>query len=171
MSIIDVIKKRSEFVFIGRIGARSKTQNLIVLCVKRNGDSGDAPRVGYTASRKVGNAIKRNKAKRRLRSLVSLKSAFFEKGFSFVFIATSKTVFNYNIIIVYKFNLSRKIKLQNPPLFSSGGFYNINYCSTAIHSPLAARLFFPASRAAAIIRVSLCDTGSTPVLKNSTIAL
>jgi ribonuclease P protein component len=59
--------------------------------------------VGFTASKRVGNAVIRNKAKRRLRAIVDeffekdtsekkmfLKKEIIEKGVDFVVIATSK---------------------------------------------------------------------------------
>jgi ribonuclease P protein component len=47
--------------------------------------------VGYTASTKVGGAVERNKAKRRLRALVRELDREFVPGYSFVFIATPDT--------------------------------------------------------------------------------
>lgn len=81
------IKKRSEFLKIGKFGARAKTGLLSVVCLK----TGNESFVGYTASRKVGNAVVRNKAKRRLRSLVRRFSDGFIFGYEFVLIANGQT--------------------------------------------------------------------------------
>lgn len=40
-----------------------------VLLARRRGDGSPAMRVGFTVSKKVGNAVARNRAKRRLRAL------------------------------------------------------------------------------------------------------
>ena len=84
-----VFKKHSEFVRVGRVGSRAKTQNIISICMKRS--PADPVIVGYTASKKTGNAVARNLAKRRLRHLVRLTQSEFQTGFCFVFIATSNT--------------------------------------------------------------------------------
>lgn len=85
------LKKRAEFIKISRDGARAKTRSLISICLKtENLDT--LAKVGYTASKKVGNAVKRNMAKRRLRSLVREYEPEFCSGYSFVFIATSELV-------------------------------------------------------------------------------
>ena len=81
------IKNRSDFVRIGKFGARAKTELLSVICFKTGLDGG----VGYTASRKVGTAVVRNKAKRRFRSLVQKFRDRFVRGYSFVFIANRNT--------------------------------------------------------------------------------
>jgi ribonuclease P protein component len=82
------IKKRAEFLKASRDGVRVRTNSFIVLCRKNDGEF---PLVGYTASRKVGKAVLRNKAKRRLRSLVREFEAKFSPGYSFVFIAKNET--------------------------------------------------------------------------------
>lgn len=82
------IKKRSKFLEVGRLGSRAKTEALISICRK---DGGPAVWVGYTASKKVGCAVKRNKAKRRLRHLVREMSDRFVPGYSFVLVATART--------------------------------------------------------------------------------
>jgi ribonuclease P protein component len=82
------LKKRAKFVEISRYGLRAKTEVLISICQR---DPGPYARVGYTASKKVGNAVKRNKAKRRLRHLVREMSGHFVPGYAFVLIATPLT--------------------------------------------------------------------------------
>jgi ribonuclease P protein component len=82
------IKKRAEFLRVSKEGVRIKTNSFIALCCKNNEK---IPLVGYTASRKIGKAVVRNKAKRRLRSLVREFEAKFNPGCSFVFIAKSGT--------------------------------------------------------------------------------
>lgn len=84
--MIQTIKKRSEFVKIGKDGVAVKKKSVIVLCLKSDMDA-----VGYTASRRVGNAVLRNRAKRRLRHLVREFDPLLQGGFSFVLIATSHT--------------------------------------------------------------------------------
>ena len=83
------IKKRSEFVRVSRNGTRAKTPTIVVICLRD--ESRSDFKVGYTASKKVGNAVVRNKAKRRLRSLVAISIPEFPPGHSFVFIATANT--------------------------------------------------------------------------------
>ncbi len=53
----------------------------------------DTIRVGFTASRKVGNAVKRNRARRRLRAVAEqVLPAHAEPGHDFVLIARAATV-------------------------------------------------------------------------------
>jgi ribonuclease P protein component len=82
------LKKRAEFVKITKFGSRAKTDNVISICY--GGDS-DLPNVGYVASKKIGNAVKRNRAKRRLRVIVREFASEFQAGYSFIFIATLTT--------------------------------------------------------------------------------
>jgi ribonuclease P protein component len=49
-------------------------------------------RVGFTASRKVGNAVKRNRARRRLRAVAAEVLEHAEPGMDFVLIARPATV-------------------------------------------------------------------------------
>jgi len=64
---LDVMSKRAEFL----AAARAKRQGTRTMMVqgrdRRDGDPGI--RVGFTCSKKVGNAVARNRAKRRLRAV------------------------------------------------------------------------------------------------------
>ena len=83
------IKKRAEFLQVSRNGARAKTSSMVVICAKF--DLCYDSKVGYTATRKIGNAVVRNRSKRRLRALVLKFSELFSPGEFFVFIGTENT--------------------------------------------------------------------------------
>ena len=62
------LKVRADFLRVAAVRARAVRTGLVVQAAPQPGDK-DAPlRVGYTASRRVGNAVARNRAKRRLRA-------------------------------------------------------------------------------------------------------
>jgi ribonuclease P protein component len=64
------LPKRSDFLRISASGLRRATPGFILQTAPHTEGSTDPLRVGFTASRKVGNAVARNRAKRRLRALV-----------------------------------------------------------------------------------------------------
>lgn len=82
---ISTIRKHSTFLAVSRDGSCFRTKSVIVVC--ELSDESDAF-VGYTASRRVGDAVSRNFAKRRLRALTREFSSEFVPGGFFVFIAT-----------------------------------------------------------------------------------
>lgn len=59
------LKKRRDF--LAAASARRQVMPGLVLQARRRGDS-DPPRVGFTCSRRIGNAVTRNRARRRLRA-------------------------------------------------------------------------------------------------------
>jgi ribonuclease P protein component len=62
-----IIKKRSDFL-AANAGRRAATPGFVLL-VRNRGDGDDQMRVGFSVSKKVGNAVVRNRMKRRFRSL------------------------------------------------------------------------------------------------------
>lgn len=63
-----LLKKRKEFLTVARVGLYQVSPSLVIQCLPREREG---LRFGFTASKKVGNAVQRNFAKRRMRALVS----------------------------------------------------------------------------------------------------
>lgn len=85
------LKKRREFLAVASGGRKWVTPGL-VLQAAPSSDAG-AGRVGFTASRKVGNAVARNRAKRRLREAArSVLAPHGAPGYDYVLIGRQATV-------------------------------------------------------------------------------
>ncbi len=64
------LTKRSEFLRVARGRIRVVMPSLIVQAFHKKSDTSEAvTRLGFTASRKVGNAVARNRARRRLKAV------------------------------------------------------------------------------------------------------
>ena len=87
---IEKITKRSDYVRASS-SIFKKSNSLIIQFYNRKDTSG--PRYGITASKKIGNAIKRNKAKRRIRHLIkNLLPKYGKNGYDYVFVAKEKVI-------------------------------------------------------------------------------
>lgn len=86
--VVETLKKRADFLK----AARAKRQHgpaFVIQARKRGNDEADPEliRVGFTCSKKVGNAVARNRAKRRLREIARHVLPFKGKpGFDYVMI-------------------------------------------------------------------------------------
>ena len=86
---MEVLKNRSEFLAAAK-GKRASAEGMNLQALARNDDK--PLRVGFTATKKVGNAVTRNKAKRRLRALASeILTARGQAGFDYVLVAKPQT--------------------------------------------------------------------------------
>ena len=90
--MINKIKLRKDFLNIQRNGIKFTCSSFIIQILKTHSKK-QLSRFGFTASKKVGGAVVRNKAKRRMRELVyCLKDSFQEFGYDFVLIARKDIV-------------------------------------------------------------------------------
>ncbi|WP_281981744.1 ribonuclease P protein component [Thalassorhabdomicrobium marinisediminis] len=67
---LEVMRKRGDFVAASK--ARYQTAPGLIVQMRDRGDGDPRVRVGFTCSKKVGNAVARNRAKRRLREVARL---------------------------------------------------------------------------------------------------
>lgn len=89
---LETLPARKDFLAAAR-ARKAVSPGLVLQMRARSSDHSDDPaRVGYTASRKVGNAVIRNRARRRLRAAVNdVLAARALKGHDYVLIARAAT--------------------------------------------------------------------------------
>ena len=81
------LKTNGEFQRLYRKGAFASGPYFSVYCRKNRGGEN---RLGYTVSKKLGNAVTRNRIRRRLREAYRLNSFQLVRGFDIVIVARSK---------------------------------------------------------------------------------
>jgi ribonuclease P protein component len=81
-----VLRKRADF--LKAAGARRQGTEGFLLQGRNRADGTATVRVGFTASKKIGNAVARNRAKRRLRALVrEVLAPLAQPGWDYVLVA------------------------------------------------------------------------------------
>lgn len=86
MPALGTLQQRRDFLAAAK--ARKAVTNGLILQNRARRDGDSSVRVGFTASRKVGNAVVRNRAKRRLRALArEIIGELGEPGHDYVLIA------------------------------------------------------------------------------------
>jgi ribonuclease P protein component len=101
MAGIARLKRRAEFLRVAGGQRKAVTPGLVLQALERprehaamlKGDTNDAPRVGFTASRKVGIAVARNRARRRLKAAAAeVMARHAALGHDYVVIARLETL-------------------------------------------------------------------------------
>jgi len=67
------LKRRAEFLRVASKGRKAATHGLVLQVLPR--DDRDAARVGFTVTKKIGNAVVRNRTRRRLKEAARLEFA------------------------------------------------------------------------------------------------
>ena len=93
--MLPTLKNRRDFLRAARSGVKSVTEG-VILQVRPNAEAeagAGGIRVGFTVSRKVGNAVARNRARRRLRAAAErVLGERAERGRDYVLIGRRQTV-------------------------------------------------------------------------------
>ena len=95
MSVLPRLKQRPEFLRVAATGRKWVAPGLILQVRKRSikeANTNDA-RIGFTVSRKVGNSVKRNRVRRRLKAVAAvIMSKHAQGGTDFVVIGRKNTL-------------------------------------------------------------------------------
>ena len=83
------LKRNNDFTRLYRSGRSQKAKNAVIL-VKNNRQG--VTRVGFSVSKKIRNAVKRNRCRRRLREAVYSYNDRIKKGFDIVFVARHQDI-------------------------------------------------------------------------------
>lgn len=94
MPSVGRLRTRPDFLKVAAAGAKWVAPGLILQARRRPAPGeADQVRVGFTVSRKVGNAIRRNRARRRLRAVAAeVLPEFGRPGFDYVLIGRARTL-------------------------------------------------------------------------------
>ena len=85
----EVIRLRADF--LRAASARRQAANGFLLQARERGDESPTIRVGFTCSKKIGNAVTRNRAKRRLREVArALLPTLAKPGWDYVLVGRPK---------------------------------------------------------------------------------
>lgn len=84
MKTVETIKKNSQFKYIYSRGKSFTDPNLVLYIVRNNKNT---LRLGITVSKKIGNAVVRNRVKRLIREGFRLNRHKFKYGYDIIFVA------------------------------------------------------------------------------------
>lgn len=85
------LKKRSDFLAAAK-GLKIPRRGFVLQVLDHGPDAPEGPRFGFTVTKKVGNAVVRNRVKRRLRALVQETIDQAEVGYDYVLIGRRATL-------------------------------------------------------------------------------
>jgi len=91
MSAFLKIKKRKDFVRAAKIGEKVVTTSIVLQAARSLSESSIAPKFGFTTTKKIGHAVVRNRARRRLRAIVRELYDLAKENTEYVLIARRDT--------------------------------------------------------------------------------
>ena len=90
------IKKRKDFVLSNKFGKKFFNKNFILQIYNQIEQDQRSLKFGFTATKRIGNAVKRNRAKRRMRALISLflkeNRLLFDETSSYIIVAKKSLI-------------------------------------------------------------------------------
>ena len=93
---IKTLKKRKDFVLSNKFGQKFFNKNFILQKFSPSDHNNLDLMFGFTATKKIGNAVKRNRAKRRMRALISIflkeKAYWFDDTSTYILIAKKSLI-------------------------------------------------------------------------------
>ncbi|MCL2402121.1 MAG: ribonuclease P protein component [Oscillospiraceae bacterium] len=110
MKFTSPLTKNYEFKRLYNKGKSMSTSCVVVYC-RRNGSN--ANRLGITVSTKVGNAVQRNRVRRRLKEIYRLNEDNLTNGFDIVIVARVRARFaEYKMLESSVLSLMKKLNLM-----------------------------------------------------------
>jgi len=77
------LRKNYQFNYVYKNGRAVSDRNLvIVFCQNKN----NRPKIGFSISKKFGKAVRRNKARRRLKEIVNKRYGMLDKKYNYIFL-------------------------------------------------------------------------------------
>ena len=104
------LKKRAAFAYVYRKGEKASARDLLLLSAK----SKEGLKIGLSVSKKVGNAVTRNRVKRLLREAIRPLTDKIDDGFMYVIVAypsiAEKDFFSVSKSVEQAFSRAGKLK-------------------------------------------------------------
>ncbi len=104
------LKKRAAFAYVYRKGEKASARDLLLLSAK----SKEGLKIGLSVSKKVGNAVTRNRVKRLLREAIKPLTDRIDDGFMYVIVAypsiAEKDFFSVSRSVEQAFSRAGKLK-------------------------------------------------------------
>ena len=108
------LKKRAAFAYVYRKGDRASARNLLLLSAR----SREGLKIGLSVSKKVGNAVTRNRVKRLLREAIKQIEGRINAGYMYVIVARPSIVGlpldRVAEEVAYAFSKAGKLKEDSP---------------------------------------------------------